>query len=203
MFFDYGEKEIKYLSERDGRLGNAIRRMGHISREIETDLFAGLVFQIAGQQISGTALKTIWGRLEVAAGGKVTAEKICTLTAESLAAVGLSGRKAGYIKDLALKVSDGTFDLAGLSELDDSEIKTRLCALNGVGEWTAEMFMIFCLCRPDVISFGDFGIRRGMCILYGYDRLDRKTFESHRQVYSPYATVASFYLWAISSGALG
>ena len=89
----------------------------------------------------------------------------------------------------------GEFDIAELKSLPDNEVIKRLITLRGVGVWTAEMLLIFSLERSDVLSFGDFGIRRGICRLHGHETLDKETFENYRRLYSPYGTVASFYLW--------
>ena len=98
-----------------------------------------------------------------------------------------------------LRCCSGGIDLGKLAEMDDAEVIRELSALNGIGVWTAEMMLIFSLMRPDVVSYGDLGIRRGMMRLYGLEELPRAEFERYRARYSPYGTVASLYLWAISA----
>jgi DNA-3-methyladenine glycosylase II len=110
----------------------------------------------------------------------------------------MSMRKAGYIRGIGEAVASGRLDLDVLREFPDNEVITRLLALNGVGVWTAEMLLIFSMERPDVLSWGDLAIRRGMMRLYGRDTLDREVFERYRKRYSPYGSIASLYLWEIS-----
>ena len=110
-------------------------------------------------------------------------------------------KKAGYIKDFVDKVNDEEFDINSINDLPNEEIIKKLTALKGIGVWTAEMIMIFCLQRPDVVSFGDLAIHRGMRMLYHHKDIDRKKFVKYAKRYSPYGTVASLYLWAIAGGA--
>lgn len=201
MFFVYGEKELSYLRDRDKRLGNAIDRIGHIERAVDSDLFSSVVHHIVGQQISTAAQATLWKRLRERL-GSVTADAILALGREELQAVGMTFRKADYILDFAGRVQSGAFDIAGLDGLTDAEVIRELSALKGVGVWTAEMIMIFCMQRPDVVSFGDLAIHRGMRMLYRHKKIDRAKFERCRRRYSPYGTVASLYLWAVAGGAL-
>ena len=111
-------------------------------------------------------------------------------------------RKAGYIKDFADKVKNKEFDINSINELTNEEIIKKLTALKGIGVWTAEMILIFCLQRPDVLSFGDLAIHRGMRMLYHHKDIDKKRFEKYAKRYSTYGTVASLYLWAIAGGAM-
>lgn len=201
MFFTYGEKELSYLRDRDKRLGSAIDRIGHIERAVDSDLFSSVVHHIVGQQISTAAQATLWKRLHERL-GSVTADTILALGREELQAVGMTFKKADYILDFAGRVQSGAFDLAGLDELSDGEVIRELSSLKGVGVWTAEMIMIFCMQRPDVVSFGDLAIQRGMRMLYRHKEIDRAKFERCRRRYSPYGTVASLYLWAVAGGAI-
>jgi DNA-3-methyladenine glycosylase II len=102
------------------------------------------------------------------------------------------------IKGIGDAVVYGEIDFSRFAEMQDDEIVRELSSLNGVGVWTAEMFLIFALCRPDVVSWGDLAIRRGMMNLYGLKGLTKDRFERHRKRYSPYGSVASLYLWALS-----
>ena len=201
MYFRYGEKESAYLKEKDKLLGTAIDRIGPIRRPVETDLFSSIVRQIIGQQISTRAQRTVWERLQEIA-DPVEAAALCSLELETLQALGMTFRKAGYIKDFAERVAGGNFDLQALHDLPDAEVIKRLSSLRGVGPWTAEMVLIFCLQRPDIVSFGDLGIHRGMRMLYRHRDIDRKRFARYARRYSPHGTVASLYLWAIAGGAL-
>lgn len=201
MFFEYGEKEISYLKDRDRRLGDAIDKIGHINRAVDSDLFSSVVHHIIGQQISTTAQATLWKRLNERL-GSVTADTILALGREELQAVGMTFKKADYILDFAEKVQSSMFDIKGLDKLTDEEVIQELSALKGIGVWTAEMIMTFCMQRPNVVSFGDLAIHRGMRMLYRHRKIDRAKFERYRKRYSPYGTVASLYLWAIAGGAI-
>lgn len=197
-FFTYGKNEIDYLTKRDPVLGAAIARIGHIDREVIPNLFTALVNSIAGQQISGKALATVWTRLCDQL-GEITPETILAAGEENLRACGMSGRKAGYMLAAARAVQDGTINIHSLVDKNDDEIIKTMTALPGVGRWTAEMLLIFSLERPDVLAFDDFGIRKGMCRLYGLEELTRAQFEEYRARYSPYATVAGLYLWEFAA----
>ncbi|MBR2504052.1 MAG: DNA-3-methyladenine glycosylase 2 family protein [Oscillospiraceae bacterium] len=201
MYFEYGQKEIEYLKSRDKKLGEAIDRIGHIYRECDSDLFTSIVKQIVGQQISAPAFKTVWRRVEDKL-GDVNAENICSISDDELQSCGLSYRKVSYIKDFAQKVSNGEFDVEKLCSLNDEDVIKSLTSLNGIGVWTAEMLMLFCMQRPDIVSFGDLAIIRGMRMLYRHRKIDKEMFRRYRRRYSPYGSVASLYLWAISAGAI-
>lgn len=200
-YFVYGAQETEYLCRRDRVLGDAIRRIGPVQRAVEPDLFCSLVNSIVGQQISTKAQATVWRRFQQAL-GCITPESIDRCTPEQLQALGISLRKAGYIKNAARRILQGELDLKALELLSDEQVQRALCALDGVGVWTAEMLMTFSMQRPDIVSFGDLAIVRGMRMLYRHRTITRPLFEKYRKRYSPYGTVASLYLWAIAGGAL-
>lgn len=200
-FFKYGDEEIEYLKKKDRVLGAAIEQIGHVERKVNPDLFGALVSSIVDQQISTKAGQTIWKRMCDGL-GEVTAETVGKCPLEELQAFGISFRKAEYIKNAAEKVLDGSLDLDALHDLSDEEVCRELSALKGVGVWTAEMLMTFSMQRPDVMSFGDLAIHRGLRMLYHHRNIDQKLFEKYRRRYSPYGTVASLYLWAIAGGAI-
>ena len=168
-----------------------------IEREVTPDLFTALISSIASQQISAKAAETVWARMEDRFGA-ITPATIASATVEAIQQCGMSLRKAGYIRGIGVAVTEGHLDLPGLRDLPDSEVIARLSALKGVGTWTAEMILIFSLERPDVVSWDDLAIRRGMMTLYGKTTLARAEFEKYRKRYSPYGSVASLYLWEIS-----
>jgi len=197
QIFRYGSIEIDYLRARDKILGRAIDEIGMIERRVIPDIFTALVASVAGQQVSAKAAETVWGRMEKRF-GTITPNTIAAATAEEIQQCGMSMRKAGYIKGIGDAVAGGDTDLAALSVLTDNEVIARLTALDGVGIWTAEMMLIFPMQRPDVVSWGDLAIRRGMMRLYGRETLDRAAFDRYRRRYSPYGSVASLYLWEIS-----
>lgn len=195
--FRYGKKEIEHLKKRDRRLGVAIDQIGMIERAITPDIFTALVASVAGQQISAKAAETVWNRMEERF-GIITPDTISAATAEEIQQCGISLKKAGYIRGIGDAVVGGDLDLAGLHELSDDDVISRLTVLHGIGIWTAEMLLIFAMERPDVLSWGDLAIRRGMMRLYSKESIDRVAFERYRKRYSPYGSVASLYLWEIS-----
>ena len=197
-YFSYSAVETDYLSARDPALGAVIARMGHIDREVIPNLFTALINSIAGQQISGKALATVWARLCDRL-GEITPDSVLAAGENGLRACGLSGRKAGYMLAAARAVQDGTLNIHSLVDKTDAEVIQTLVALPGVGRWTAEMLLIFSLQRPDVLAFDDLGIRKGLCRLYGWDEVTREQFEDCRARFSPYGTVASLYLWALAA----
>ena len=195
--FRYGTAEISHLKKRDKKLGATIDEIGMVHRTVTPDLFTALIASVASQQISAKAAETVWARME-GRFGTITPATIAVASTEEIQQCGMSQRKAGYIRGIAEKVVDGDLDLDGLRQLPDDEVITRLSALNGVGVWTAEMLLIFSMERPDVLSWGDLAIRRGMMRLYGIEMIDRARFDRYRKRYSPCGSVASLYLWEIS-----
>lgn len=201
MYFAYGEKEMEYLSRRDKKLAEVIEKVGHVNREVDTDLFSSVVHHIIGQQISMKAQATIWQRMRQDL-GTVCAESILEAGIPKLQSYGMTFRKAEYLTDFAQKVQAKEFDLEGIWQKSDEEAIRELSALKGIGVWTAEMILLFCMQRPDVFSYGDLAILRGLKILYGKEEISREVFEIYRKRFSPYGSVASLYLWAVSGGAV-
>ena len=201
MYFQYGETETAYLSARDERMAAVIAQAGHIEREVDTDLFSAVVHHIVGQQISTKAQATIWQRMQDAL-VKVNAETILAAGIPKLQALGMTFRKAEYITDFAEKVHTGAFDLAAVERMSDEDAIEALRALKGIGVWTAEMILLFCMQRPDIFSYDDLAIQRGLRMVYHHREIDRALFEKYRRRFSPYCSVASLYLWAVSGGAI-
>lgn len=197
-FFKYGNNEINYLKKKDKRLGEAIDRIGIIEREVIPDLFTALINSIVGQQISSKAADTVWERLEALL-GEITPHNITEASGEDIQKCGMSHRKASYIKGAAEEVLKGQLDMEELKSLPDEEVVKRMTALHGVGVWTAEMLMIFSMERQNIVSWNDLAIRRGICRLYNHKDLTKDQFNRYRKRYSPFGSVASLYLWAISS----
>jgi DNA-3-methyladenine glycosylase II len=197
QIYQYGEKEMEYLKTKDKLLGEVIDRIGFIERPIIPDLFAALINSIVGQQISMKAADTIWDRMREQF-GDITAENIGAAAVEEIQQCGMSMRKAGYIKGVADTVLKGELNISELVDLPDDEVCKRLCSLKGIGIWTAEMLMIFSMERPDIVSWDDLAIRRGMMKLYRHRKLDKEKFNKYKRRYSPYGTIASFYLWKVS-----
>lgn len=201
MYFVYGETETNYLRQRDKRLGDVIDRVGHIKRPVDADLFLSVVHHIIGQQISTKAQATIWKRMQDGL-GKVDVSHILSADLSKLQSFGMTYRKAQYITDFAQKVNDGEFDLEAIWNKTDEEAIHELDKLKGIGVWTAEMILLFCMQRPNVFSFDDLAIQRGLRMVYHHRKIDRKLFEKYRRRFSPYCSVASLYFWAVSGGAI-
>lgn len=201
MYFDYGDKEIQYLKSKDKVLAEVIDKVGHIDRATDADLFSSVVHHIIGQQISTKAQATVWQRMQDLL-GELTADAIAAATIDELQSVGMTFRKAEYIKDFALKVKNFEFDIEGIGNKSDEETIKELSSLKGIGVWTAEMILLFCMDRPNILSYDDLAIQRGLRIVYHHRKIDRKLFEKYRRRYSPYGSVASLYLWAVAGGAI-
>lgn len=195
--FNYGKKEIEYLTNADPALGAIIDKIGLIERTVIPDLFTSLVNSIVGQQISSKAMDTVWRRLEERF-PEINPETLDKATLEEIQQCGMSMRKANYIKGVAEKIVSGELDVDELYTLSDEEVIKKLTALHGVGIWTAEMIMIFCMQRPNIMSWGDLAIQRGLRMLHRHEKIDRKLFQKYKRRYSPYASVASLYIWEIS-----
>lgn len=200
IVFQYGQAEVAYLREQDRWLGQAIERIGRIERPVIPDLFTALISSIVHQQISNKAAATVWGRV-VERIGPILPEAVAATPVEDIQQCGMSLRKAGYIKSIARAVVREELILPELNHLSDDEVIQKLSGLPGVGVWTAEMLMIFSMQRPDIVSWHDLAIRRGMMNLYGLSELKRSQFDEYRKHYSPYGSVASLYLWQISKEA--
>lgn len=196
-YFEYGEKEINHLKRKDKRLAAAIDKIGLIKREITPDPFIALVSSIVSQQISNKAAETVWNRFNHLL-ESITPENILKVEDAEIQGCGMSLRKVGYIKGIAEAAVSGAVDFSSLHTLTDEEIIKTLTPLKGVGIWTVEMLLIFSLNRPNVVSYKDLAICRGMMNLYGLKELPKEKFEAYRKRYAPYGSVASLYLWALS-----
>ena len=196
IYFEYGEKELAHFHKKDKKLSAVIKRIGMIKRKVNPDPFSALVESVIGQQISGKAAATVRDKLDALCGLK--ADKLHSMTTEEIQACGMSRRKAGYIKGIAGAAVTKAVDFDKLKDRTDQEIIEAITKLNGVGIWTAEMLLIFSFMRPDVVSYGDLAIRRGMMELYGHKELPEERFSRYAKRYSPYGTTASLYLWELS-----
>lgn len=201
MNFQYGDCEMEYLTAKDKRLGDAIKRIGYIEREIDPDHFFRDCPIISSVTDLNCGAATIWSRL-CSTVGTVSAASLMNLGRERLQQIGITFKKADYILDFAEKVQKGDFDIERVWNMNDADAICELTKLKGIGVWTAEMILTFCMQRADVVSFGDLAILRGMRMLYRHRKIDREKFERYQRRYSPYGTVASLYLWAIAGGVL-
>ena len=193
-FFEYGATEINYLKSACPKLAVVIDKAGILQRSINSEPFQALVKSIVDQQISTKAATTVFSRIKQLV-GEMRAENFLAKTDEELQSCGMSFRKVSYIKGMCAAVASGELDLDGLTDLTDKEVIAELVKLNGIGEWSAEMFMIFTSGRADILSYGDLIIRKAIMKLYDLESLSKKDFEKYRQLYSPYGSVASMYLW--------
>ena len=189
---------ISHLHSADPALGSLMTRVGpcSIRPKVRKDRFATLVRAIIGQQISSKAAASIDARLRDLTSQPHTPEPLIALGETGLRSVGLSGVKARYVLNLAEAVRSGDVPLDLIHKWDDEAIITRLTTIKGVGVWTAEMFLIFALGRPDVFPVGDLGVRAGLRDHYGLPDLPKpQAAVSLGDIWRPYRSVASWYLW--------
>ncbi len=198
MDFPIHSDAVEYLSSMDPALGRLMNLSGPVHRGIEPDPFTALASAIVAQQLSASAADTIWARFQTLA-GSVTPERISVLSEADMRACGLSFQKIGYIRNIAdaflsVHLSDALFNTA-----NDEQITQALTAVKGIGRWTAEMFLIFCLGRADVFSYGDLGLRKGMGWLRGLPGEPAPELaKAVSALWSPYASTASLYLWEVT-----
>ncbi len=198
MAIDYSfdpEHALVHLQACDPTLGRIIDRVGPFTLEPAVQGFDALVDAIVSQQISVKASIAILRRLTEHV-GSLTPTALLAHTPESLREAGLSNQKARYILDLAGKVHRGLLDLALLSQLDDEAIIEQLVQVKGIGRWTAEMYLIFALLRPDVLPVDDLGIRQAVQRAYRLDELPKgPRIRDIAEPWQPYRSVGSWYLW--------
>jgi DNA-3-methyladenine glycosylase II len=192
---------MKELSRADKRLARVIRRVGAFptQRRKAQPPFVSLFRAIVYQQITGKAAETILGRVKtmVACDGFPTPEEILRASRAKLRRAGLSRQKIAAAKDLAAKALDGTVPpLAKIARMGEEEIIERLTQIRGIGVWSAQMFLIFQLGRPDVLPIDDYGVRKGFARIYGHAEVPKpKVVLEHGERWRPYRSIASWYLW--------
>ncbi len=190
------KKAILHLKKSDPVLAGIIERVGEYRIEFRPPDFETLVKSITYQQLSGRVASVIFARLAQAAGGRITPESILRLRPSRMRAVGLSGQKTAYIRDLARHTRNGVVVFEELDSLTDAEVIERLTQVKGIGVWTVHMFLIFALRRIDVLPTGDLGIRAAVKKAYGMSDLPKPSeIEALATAWKPYCTVASWYLW--------
>jgi len=194
------ERARRALMRRDPILATAIKRIGPcgMADRQRKDHLSALVGSIVSQQLSTKAAATIFGRcVALFPDGHIPdAAAIAAQSDAALRSVGLSGQKVGYLRDLSARIIDGRLDLDELETLPDEEVIERLTAVKGFGRWTAEMFLMFRLHRPDVLPAGDLGIVNAIQRLYRLrKRPDAKRVLKIGEAWKPYRSVASWYLW--------
>jgi DNA-3-methyladenine glycosylase II len=184
-----------------GRLGD--RNVAQRRRGLpKPDAYGALLRTIVGQQLSSKAARTIYERvLAIFDDHTPRPEELLEVDESELRAAGLSGRKVTYIRDLAQHVIDGSLELDRLDQLSDEEVIEEIVAVRGLGRWSAEMFLIFHLERPDVTSAGDLGLRRAMMVEYGLEEMpDERQFLEIAERWRPHRSLASIYLWESLAG---
>jgi DNA-3-methyladenine glycosylase II len=187
---------ILHLRRTDAVLSAIIDRVGDYRIEFREPGFETVVKSIIFQQLSGRVANVLFARLLDAAGGKITPANILRLRPARLRALGLSGQKTAYIRNLARHTRDGHLVFEELAKLPDEEVIGRLTTVKGIGVWTAHMFLIFALRRPNVLPTGDLGIRSAIRKAYGLPGLPKPAeIETIAEPWHPYCTVASWYLW--------
>lgn len=184
------------LIERVGKIDIATRQKRR-SEERPPDAYGALLRAIVGQQLSTKAARTIYLRvIDLFGGSTPSPEQLLEAREEDLRAAGLSGRKTEYIRDLASHVLSGELELDRLDTLSDEEVVAEIVAVRGLGQWTAEMFLLFHLERPDVLSGGDLGIRKAIQIEYGLEKMPPPTQVLEiGEPWRPHRSLASLYLW--------
>jgi DNA-3-methyladenine glycosylase II len=190
------KKAVDHLKKSDAVLASIIARVGPCKMIYREPTFEMLARAIVFQQLSTKAARTIYGRLEEAAGGALTPQSIQSLSVGEMRRAGLSRQKLGYIRDLAEHALSGKVDFARLPGMSDDEVIVSLTDIKGVGVWTAHMFLLFSLRRPNVLPVGDLGVRMAIQRAYRKRKLPTpKQVEQIAKGWHPYCSYAAWYLW--------
>jgi len=187
----------KHVSKVDPKIQQLVKELGQIDFEAGGDPFESLVEAIISQQLSGTSARAIFGRLKALVGNEVIVpHALKRVHVSRLRKAGVSPQKIRYLKDLSSRVVDGRLDLERLKELEDVEVIRVLDEVKGIGPWTAHMFLLFTLGRPDVLPVDDLGIQLAVKRVYSLRKLpSAKKIEEIASNWHPYCSVASLYLW--------
>jgi len=192
---DFWDEACRDLSRRDPIMGGIIAERGHVHLVSRGDPFQTLARSIVGQQISVKAAQSVWNRFADAA-GEIAPLRVSRMRTSTLRNCGLSERKAEYLKDLARRFHSGEVDPTHWPSRDDEAIIAELVAVRGIGRWTAEMFLIFNLLRPDVLPVDDLGLLRGIEKNYrNGESVSRREAQQLGESWRPWRTVATWYLW--------
>jgi DNA-3-methyladenine glycosylase II len=190
------KKALDHLKKSDAILASIIARVGPCKMAYRDPTFEMLARAIVFQQLSTKAARTIYGRLEEAAGGLLTPESIQNLSVGEMRRAGLSRQKLGYIRDLAEHALSGKVDFARLPAMSDEEVIESLTDIKGIGVWTAHMFLLFSLRRPNVLPVGDLGVRTAIQRAYRKRKMPTpKQVEQIAKGWHPYCSYAAWYLW--------
>jgi DNA-3-methyladenine glycosylase II len=189
-------KAVAHLKNCDPVLRAIIERVGPFRMEYRAAEFSSLARSILYQQLNGKAAAIIFKRFTALAGDPLTPEGILKLTDEQLRGAGLSKQKSAYLKDLATKTRNGLLNFARLGDMTDDEVIEHLTQVKGVGVWTAHMFLMFTLKRPDVLPTGDYGVQAAIKKHYRKRQLPKPhIMEKIAKSWAPYRSIACWYLW--------
>ena len=191
---DYWDKAKRSLARRDPVMAAIMRRHPRVHLEPRGEPFHTLARAIVGQQISVKAAQSVWNRF-AALVSVISHEKVLLAKTSDLRACGLSGRKCEYISDLAQRFADGHVHVHRWPEMSDEEVVADLVQVRGIGRWTAEMFLMFNLLRPDVYPLDDLGLRKGIQLAYYKRPVSLKTMRRLGENWRPWRSVATWYLW--------
>jgi DNA-3-methyladenine glycosylase II len=190
-------KSEKHLAAADPILAAIIAQNGACTLRPQRPYFVALVEAILSQQLSVKASATIFKRFKEKLGGRVTPERILKLTAAQFRSVGVSRQKMSYLRDLSAKWRNGAVNHRRFAEMNDEEIIAALTQVKGIGRWTAEMFLIFSLLRPDVLPVDDLGFRKALQVAYKLRRLpNAKKITQLAEKWKPHRSIATWYLWS-------
>lgn len=196
---DYWDDACKHLAKRDRVMKKLIPQFGEARLESRGDAFTTLARSIVGQQISVKAAQSVWDKFAATVGGQATRlapPAVLALDAPTLRGVGLSARKAEYLRDLARHFDDGAVHVGQWQQMDDEAIIDELVAIRGIGRWTAEMFLIFHLMRPNVLPLDDLGLLKGISLSYfSGEPVSRSEARELGEGWAPFRSVATWYLW--------
>lgn len=189
-------KAVSHLKSCDPILCQIIESVGPFRMEYGPPEFHSLAESILYQQLNGKAAATIFDRFVALTGDPVTPEGILKLSDEQLRGVGLSKQKSAYLRDLAAKTASGLLDFSRLADMPDAEVIEHLTQVKGIGVWTAQMFLMFTLRRPDVLPTGDYGVQAAIKKHYRKRKLPKpKEMEKIARAWAPYRSIACWYLW--------
>ena len=190
------ERGIRFLANKDKRLAAVIKQVGKLNYRSQQTAFDALSRIIIGQQLSGKAADTIYRRVRAITPNKrVTIKSISAVKDVDLRSCGLSAAKTRAIRDLIDKISTGQLKIRSFFRMTDEEVAEAIIQVKGLGPWSAQMYLMFVLCRLDIFSAGDLGIQNAICKLYGKDKA-KTDFDKFAERWKPYRTIACWYLWA-------
>ncbi len=196
---DYWDDACKHLTRRDRVMKKLIPQFGEARLQSRGDAFTTLARSIVGQQISVKAAQSVWDRFAARIGGpshRIAPVKVLELDTPALREAGLSARKCEYLQDLARHFEQGTVHVRQWQQMDDEAIIEELVAIRGIGRWTAEMFLIFHLMRPNVLPLDDLGLLKGISVNYfSGEPVSRAEARELGEAWAPFRSVATWYIW--------